>query len=244
LAWRRGTKWSANALKPSPTPLEDRLAGGERILLRARPIEIGRRGRLFELIIPGTIPVLTGVLLAVVVVSTGSRVVAPSQAAWTAIGLACLVGGCIAGLRVSDRLRAGYRRGLLQGVQPSAVVDSAGIELSLPEVGLQRIDWSDVTALMLRGASRSPSTWRDKERCELLGRNGQTLAVVPWAPVLPEGDYQLGDYMVAAAPQRLTLAPTRCLLPGYPSQTLDGIPSQLACVRPAPQARETIPTAR
>jgi hypothetical protein len=245
LIWRRGTKGSANVLNAAPLSLEDRLAGGERILLRARPIEIGRRGRLFESIVPVMLPPLTGLFITVVVVSTAARLVALPQAVWTAICIACLAGGWLAGGYVSGRVRAGYRRGLLRGVQPSAVVDSTGIELTLPEVGLQRFDWSDISGLTLRGPGRAPSTWRDKERCDLLGQNGQTLAVVPWALVLPEGDYQLGDYMVAAAPRLLALAPIRCLLPGHPSRNWDGTPNQmLMCVRPAPQATENALTAR
>jgi hypothetical protein len=179
LIWRRGTKGSANVLNAAPLSLEDRLGGGERVLLRARPIEIGPRGRLFEFIVPGALPMLTGLFTTVFVLSTGSRLIALPQAAWTTIGLACLAGGWLVGGHVSGRLSAGYRRGLQQGVQPSAVIDSTGIELTLPEVGLKRFDWSDVTALTLKGRSRSPSTWRDKERCELLGQNGQALTVVP-----------------------------------------------------------------
>ena len=73
----------------------------------------------------------------------------------------------------------------------------------------------------------------------MLGRYGQVLAVVPWSLVLPEGDYQLGDYIVAAARQRLALAPTRCLLAGYPRRNWDGTPNQmLMCVLPALQERD------
>jgi hypothetical protein len=236
LIWRRRTNGPANVHEPATLSLADRLAGGERIQLQARPIEIGRRGRLFEFILPATIPILTGLVATALVLSASSRLISLPQAARTAIGLACLVGGWLVGGRVSSRLRAGYRRGLLQGLQPSALVDSTGIELNLPEVGRQSFDWSDVTALTLRGPSRSRSTWRDKERCELLGQNGQTISVVPWALMLPEGDYQLGDYVAAAAPRRFALAPTRCLLPGYPSRTMDGYSSLLACVRLTPQA--------
>jgi hypothetical protein len=142
------------------------------------------------------------------------------------------------GGRVSGRLKASYRRGLQQGVQPSAVVDSTGIELTLPEVGPQRFEWSDVTALALRGPSLG------KKRCELLGRNGEALAAVPWALVLPEGEYQLGDFMVAAAPRRLAAAPIRRVMPGYPGQTLGGPAGRLACVRLAPQVRASSATPR
>lgn len=238
MLWRRATKaGSANSLSLEPLSLEDRLARGERIQLHARPIEIGPRGRLFEFIIPMALPIATALLMAVFVVAPGSRLLALPQSAWTVVGLASAAGGYIVGERVSRRITAGYRRGLLRDAQPSAVIDSVGIDLTVPEVGLQHFDWSDVTALTARIAKLSTSIWRGRERCEMLGQNDQVLTIVPWALVLPEGDYQLGDYMVAAAPQRFALAPTRWFLAGYPSKRRDGYPNQtLACVQPLTQA--------
>ena len=241
MLWRRV---SANSLKLEPS-LEDRLARGERIQLQARPIEIGPRGRLFEFIIPMMLPMATALLMAVLVIVPGSRFLPLSQPPWTVVGLAGAAGGFIVGDRVSRGITAGYRRGLLRGFQPSAVIGSEGIDLTVPAVGLQHFDWSDVTALTVRSARVSPSTWRGRERCELLGQNGQVLTVVPWALVLPEGNYQLGDYMVAAAPQRFALAPTRWFLAGYPSNRRDGYPSQtLECVQPLTQAGWTATEAR
>ena len=237
MIWKSRTKGSANILNVAPLPLEDRLAGGDRMLLRARPIEMGWQSTLFEFMVPGVLPMLAGLFATVFVLSAGSRVISLPQAAWTSIGLVCLVGGWLVGGRVSGRLRSNYRRGLQQRVQPSAVVDSTGIELILPEVGTQRVEWSEVTGLALRGPSLG------KKRCELLGQNGEALAVVPWALMLPEGEYQLGDYMVAAAPRRLAAAPISRVLPGYPGQTLGGPPSRLACVTLAPRALENSPAA-
>jgi hypothetical protein len=200
---RRRQQSTADQRAALRSGLEDRFARGEQIEIHGRAIEISPRAGLLGVMVPSVLPLLGA--LGAALGGVGLITLAPSiQNARQPLVLAAAVGGFVLGMKLAGVCGRAYGRSLAGRPRPSALLSSTAIELHLP--GLEHVSYelAQISGLSFLGGEGA-SRYAQQARGALLGGDGQTLIVLPISLVLADGDFQLGEYLVAAAPGRFAL---------------------------------------